>query len=152
MIFAVFDTTILAACAMASSGPLATLVQAWSHGDVRVVVSSHILGELDRALNNDYFVSRLGANRRQAYLDRLVAITTMVVITAPIPDVVSTSGDNLVLATAESAGMPYLVTGDKELLRLGRYKATEILTPRHSYTCLRQRRLAKTEYARSSQR
>ena len=54
----------------------------------------------------------------------------MVVITAPIPDIVSTFGDNLVLATAESAGTPYLVTGDKELLRLGRYKATAILTPR----------------------
>ena len=62
MIYAVFDTNILAVCAVASGGPLAKLVHAWSRGDVRVVVSAHILGELDRALDNDYFVSRLGAD------------------------------------------------------------------------------------------
>lgn len=130
MILAVFDTNVLAACAVASTGALATLLQAWRRGDVRVVVSAHILGELDRALDNDYFASRLGADRRQAYVDHLAANTTMVDIMAPIPAVVSTLGDNLVLAPAESAGAPYLVTGDAELLRLGRYKSTQILTPR----------------------
>jgi putative PIN family toxin of toxin-antitoxin system len=130
VIFAVFDTNVLAACAVASSGALATLLQAWRRGDVRVVVSSHILGELDRALDNDYFAKRLSANQRQVFLDRLAANTTMIVITTPIPTVVSTLGDNLVLATAESAGAPYLITGDRELLRIARYKATEILTPR----------------------
>lgn len=130
MIVAVFDTNILAACAVASTGSLATLVQAWRRGDVRVVVSSHILGELDRALRNDYFASRLGADRRHTYVNRVAENTTRVDITAPIPNVVSTRGDNLVLATAESAGALYLITGDKELLRLGRYEATEILTPR----------------------
>lgn len=130
MILAVFDTNVLAACAVATTGALAALMQAWGRGDVRVAVSAHIFDELNRALDNDYFASRLSAAQRHAYVDRLAANTTMVDVTAPVPTVVSTLGDNLVLATAESAEAQYLVTGDAELLRLARYKSTRILTPR----------------------
>lgn len=130
MIFAVFDTNVLASAAIASAGPLAALIEAWRLGRVRVVVSSHILNELERALGNAYFMTRLDAQRRDAFLGFARTTTTIVVITAPISNVASTHADNLVLATAESAGVSYLVTGDMELLRLGQYKTTRILSPR----------------------
>jgi predicted nucleic acid-binding protein len=43
-------------------------------------------------------------------------------ITTPIPEVAATHDDNLVIATAESAGVPFLVTGDAELLPFRQYR------------------------------
>ena len=37
--------------------------------------------------------------------------------------------DNRILECAVSAGSDYIVSGDKDLLRLGRYDAIRILTP-----------------------
>jgi predicted nucleic acid-binding protein len=36
----------------------------------------------------------------------------------------------VVLATAESAGVPYVVTGDREIQELGQYRDITILSPR----------------------
>lgn len=130
MSVAVFDTNVLASGAIATGGPVAVLVEAWRRGPLQVVVSSHILDELGRALDNPYFAARLDTQRRAAFLALARTTTTIVPITAPIPNVASTRDDNLVLATADSAGVPYLVTGDRELLRLGQYKETVILSPR----------------------
>ena len=135
MIRAVFDTNVLASGAIAIAGPVAALIDAWHRGEVEIVVSMHILGELDRALSNAYFVARLDADTRDTFLT-LARTTTVIAITAPIPNVASTEDDNLVLATAESAGVPYLVTGDAELLRIGEYKGTRILSPRQLHDLL----------------
>ena len=136
MIRAVFDTNVLASGAIAMTGPAAALIDAWRHGEVQVVVSSHILGELDRALSNAYFVAWLDPDTRNAFLTVARTTSTVVSITAPVPTVASTLEDNLVLATAESAGARYLVTGDAELLRIGQYKGTVILSPRQLHDLL----------------
>jgi putative PIN family toxin of toxin-antitoxin system len=121
VIRAVFDTNVLASGAIAIAGPVAALIDAWRRGEVEIVVSSHILGELDRALRNAYFVARLDADTRDAFIT-LARTTTVVAITAPIPSVASTEGDNLVLATAESAGVPYLVRATRNCSGLGSTK------------------------------
>ena len=136
MIRAVFDTNVLASGAIAITRPVASLIDAWRRGEVQVVVSPHILGELDGALSNAYFVARLDADRRAAFLTLARTTATTVAITAPIPNVASTRDDNLVLATAESAGVPYLITGDAELLRIGQYKGILILSPRQLHDLL----------------
>ena len=122
MIRAVFDTNVLASGAIAIAGPVAALIDAWRRGEVEIVVSSHILGELARALSNAYFVARLDADTRDAFLT-LARTTTVVAITAPIPNVASTEDDNLVLATAESAGVLYLVRATRNCSGLGSTKA-----------------------------
>lgn len=136
MIRAVFDTNVLASGAIAVTGPIASLIDAWRRREVQVVVSSHILGELDRTLGNAYFATRLDADRRDAFLALVRTTTAIIAITAPTPNVASTQDDNLVLATAESAGVPYLITGDAELLRFGEYKGIAILSPRHFHELL----------------
>jgi putative PIN family toxin of toxin-antitoxin system len=136
VIRAVFDTNVLASGAIAIAGPVTALIDAWRRGEVEIVVSSRILGELDRTLSNAYFVARLDADTRDAFLTLTRTAATVVAITTPIPSVGSTLDDNLVLATAESAGVPYLVTGDAELLRIGQYKCTVILSPRQLHDLL----------------
>jgi len=130
VIVAVFDTNVLASGAIAKTGPVASLIDAWQQRKVQVVISAHIWSELERTLSNTYFASRLDDTSRKAFLDVVRTTTTMITITVPIPDIAMTRGDNLVLATAESAGASYLVTGDVELQRFGRHQATAIVSPR----------------------
>jgi putative PIN family toxin of toxin-antitoxin system len=130
VIVAVFDTNVLASGAIAVTGSVAYLIDAWRHGRLRVVVTSHILGELEHALGNAYFAARLDAKNRNEFLTLALTTTPIVAITVPIPNAASTRDDNLVLATAESAGAPFLVTGDAELLRIREHKGILILSPR----------------------
>jgi putative PIN family toxin of toxin-antitoxin system len=130
VIRAVLDTNTLASAAIASAGPLAVLVDAWRKRRFQVVVSLHILGELETTLVKPFFARRLSADARQRFLLLAHANTTIVSISASVPEVVRMRADNLVLATAESANAHYLLTGDTELLDVRRYKHTVIVSPR----------------------
>ena len=51
-------------------------------------------------------------------------------ITVRVAGVATHPEDDLVLATAVSAGADYLVTGDRQLQKLGRHGSVTILSPR----------------------
>jgi predicted nucleic acid-binding protein len=55
--------------------------------------------------------------------------TDVTPITVQVTGVASHPEDDLVLAAAVSAGADYLVTGDKQLLSLGRYQELGICSP-----------------------
>ena len=59
MIHATLDTNILASSAIARTGTIAALFNHWRSGDFELVVSGHILEELERALRKPYFAARL---------------------------------------------------------------------------------------------
>lgn len=130
MIRVTLDTNVLASGATAVVGSIATLMDAWRRADLTVVISSHILAELEDALRNPYFAQRLDPRARNVYLRLVRQRATVIIITTPIPSNVSDYADNLVLATAESGGVGYVVTGDAELLRLGAFHDISILAPR----------------------
>lgn len=130
MIRATVDTNTLASGAVAKIGAIADLIKAWRFGFVEIVVSEHILRELERTLRKPYFLARLDEFERRAFLALLLEFATVVELTAPVPTVVSDYGDNVVLATALSAKAPYVVTGDRELQRLSKYRAIRIVSAR----------------------
>ena len=130
MIRATVDTNTLASGSVAATGPIAALVDAWRRGRLDVAVSPHILAELERALRKPYFARRLDPQMREEFLALVREATTVVPITPPVPDAVSSRADNLVLATAESAGATHVVTGDAELRRLGSFRGIAILSAR----------------------
>lgn len=129
MIRAVFDTNILASAASAKTGSIATLRKVWEDGLVEVAVSSHIRSELERTLAKPCFTTRLDAETHERFL-AIVRSAFVTAITAPVPEVATTYDDNLVLATAESAGVRFLVTGNAELPRLRHYNAVAIVSAR----------------------
>lgn len=45
-----------------------------------------------------------------------------------VPDIVRDADDNYLLGICESCGADYLITGDQDLLVLGEYKKTKIVT------------------------
>lgn len=127
----VLDTTTLASGAVATpGGTLATIVDAWQAGRLTVFVSPVILEELTRTLANPYFASRLGPELARAYLELVRQTAILVPRLAPVPSVATHPEDDVILATAASVQPVILVSGDRQLRRLGRYQDVTILSPR----------------------
>lgn len=130
MIRATLDTNTLASAAVAESGPLAAIVRAWRRGVLEIAISEHILAELERTLRKPYFVSHLSGADREGFLSLLRDFATFVEIIEPAPSVLPDAADNLVLATALSANVPFVVTGDRKMRELRVYQGILILSAR----------------------
>lgn len=129
----VLDTNVLASGFVgryrADSTPGA-LLRAWRSGAFELVVSEILLTELTRTLGQPYFHRRLSAReianvvpllRREAIISPR-SVTVVGVATHP--------EDDLILATAVSAAVDYLITGDKHLHGVGSFRGVHLLSPR----------------------
>src|ERR671914_974030 len=131
MMQVVLDANTLASGAVApSGGTLATIIDLWQHGVFTVTLSPHILRELERTFSDPYFLNRLPAEEIALYLAMVQSTVTVVPITEEVHNVATPPEDDLILATAVSAKVDYLVTGDSKLQQVGTYKRVRILTPR----------------------
>ena len=133
MIIAVLDTNVLASGFIGEDKPDSTpgeLVRRWRAKTFTLVVSEHILAELADTFTDPYFTRRLSASAIADALDSLRIDGVVQPITVDVAGVASHAEDDVVLATALSAGAPYLVTGDRRLLERGAYRGTHLLSPR----------------------
>lgn len=119
-------------------GPPALLLRAWQDRRYELIVSDHLLNEVRRTLTKPYFVAEVAPGDDTAILRALEEFATRTPITATVVGVATHPEDDLVLATAVSAGVDYLVTGDKQLQRIGRYEGVVIVSPRDFLTILDQ--------------
>jgi predicted nucleic acid-binding protein len=86
--------------------------------------------ELARTLHKPYFLARLDASGRRTFFTLLLENATLVQVTKPVPTILQDKADNLVLATALIAHMPYIITGDRELQRLDTFRGVSIVSAR----------------------
>jgi putative PIN family toxin of toxin-antitoxin system len=112
------------------------ILRAWRAGQFELITSDHILAEVQRMLDKRYFQARLTSAQVTQFLAMLAREATVVPLTVTVAGVATHPEDDLVLATAVSAQAEYLVTGDRQLLRLGSYRGVTILSPRDFLTVL----------------
>jgi len=127
---AVFDTNVLASGFVSQVSIPGRLLLLWTYGDFELFISEHILSELEHTFAEIYFRKRLTARQRAANITLLRREASVTLITAEISGVATHPEDDLILATAVSAGAGYLVTGDKKLQRLGTHQGVIIVSPR----------------------
>ncbi len=127
----VLDANVLAPMALAPpTGVLSEILAAWRLGLFAVAISGHIVAEVQRTLANPYFSSRLDPLDVQDYLAFVQSHARRVSIIATVSGVATHPEDDLVLATAVSAGADYLVTGDRRLrTRVPSYQGVHLLSP-----------------------
>jgi putative PIN family toxin of toxin-antitoxin system len=125
-----WDTNTLASGAIARQGAIAELIDRWYRADFEIVVSGHILIELERTLRKPYFMARLSDQEREAFLNLVRRFAVHTIVSAPMPAVLPQRADNVVLATAVSAGASYVITGDRKMRELGEYLGVRILSAR----------------------
>lgn len=130
---ATLDTNVLASGFLGferdTNRPGAVL-RAWRAGRFELVIAEHILGELARTFGKPYFRLRFPPGDALAADALLRRRATLVAVTAPVHDIATHPEDDVVLATAISAGADYLVTGDRQLRLLGSVDGVVIVEPR----------------------
>jgi putative PIN family toxin of toxin-antitoxin system len=123
----VFDTnTMVSALLLPTSIPRQALDYAFDHG--KVLTSLALLGELDRVLNYPKLASYITPYERSQFLGKLTLEGTLTTITVQLA-VVRDPKDNFVLELAVSGGAHVIVSGDNDLLTLGRYDGIPVRTP-----------------------
>ncbi len=139
MIRAVFDTNVIASGLAGYHRPASTpgaLLRRWFAGDFVLVVSDHLIGEIERTLTTRYFSANTTPVDRATVVTALRERAIWTPITVSISGVATHPEDDLVLAAAVSAGVDVLVTGDKPLQELRRYRDVTIINPRDFLTLL----------------
>lgn len=133
MIWAVLDTNVLASGFVGmkrSESVPGELIRLWGDAVYVLIVSEHILIELDRTLADRYFSRKMTVAGIRAAILSLRQNAVVQQITVHVHGVATQPKDDLVLATAVSAGAAYLVTGDRPLQAIGHYEGVTILSPR----------------------
>jgi putative PIN family toxin of toxin-antitoxin system len=129
----VLDTTVLVSAFLTSKG-VAGRVLTCARNDYVLVLSRDILAEtLEKLLTKEkirkaYRYSDLEARK---YVDSLTQVVgVMVNDTVSIAGVVRDPDDDMIIACAATASADLIVTRDKDLLTLGSFESTRIVTPR----------------------
>lgn len=132
MIRAVLDTNVIVSGLISYESadvPPSRILRAWVGGRFTVLSSGPILAEVERALDKQYFLARIPSEKRTAFVATLRTESESVVLTVHVSGVATHPEDDLVLATAISAQADYLVTGDRQLLKLGSFEGVAIISP-----------------------
>jgi uncharacterized protein len=132
VISAVLDTNVLASGFVGHgwNSAVVQVLDAWRARMYQLVLSDHILDELEQAFSDPYFRRRLAHEDIIADLRLLREQAILTPITVTITGVATHPEDDLVLATAVSAKADYLVTGDGQLQKLRMFGGVSIVSPR----------------------
>jgi putative PIN family toxin of toxin-antitoxin system len=128
----VLDTNVLLA-GFATHGLCEALLKI-VYRDHIVIVSEHILDEVSRHFSGKFKTTKAQTESVVAFLRS----SSEIVEPVAVPRGTLRDKDDLpVLGTAVAGDAACLVTGDQELLALGRFQAVDILSPRAFYDRLR---------------
>ncbi|MEZ4563768.1 MAG: putative toxin-antitoxin system toxin component, PIN family [Thermomicrobiales bacterium] len=149
MIRATLDTNVivsgLAGLDVPTSTPGIIMLQGLS-GTFELVISSAILAEVERTLNKPYFRSHSSSELIRGAFVSVVETATFVLPTITVAGIATHTEDDLILATAVSGRVDYLVTGDRMLLQLGEYQGAHLISPRDFLNSLEAYARAQPEW------
>lgn len=120
----VLDTNVLVAALIAKG--LCHEVVVRGLGTCTVASSEPLLRELERTLRDKFTVGRAGAGFLEQ-LRRRVRLVEPATLSGPVS---RDADDDVVLGTAVAAGASVIVTGDQDLLVIGRHEGIDIISPR----------------------
>jgi len=124
----VLATNVLLSALLSPASPSAGILSLWRDRKVTVLTAAEQIDEITRVTR----YRRIRALLHPALAGRLVnCLRNVAIVVENLPTVHRSpdSGDNYLLAIAESGEAQFLVSGDKPLLGLKRHKSTRIVTP-----------------------
>jgi uncharacterized protein len=130
----VFDTNVLLSAIFTRGLCEAVLGACVDRSDWEIVVSDHILDELERIAVSKF---RVPVEAVRTAVDLLRRNAELVVPAEMSADACEDKDDLPVLGTAVAGAADLLVTGDAELLALGSVRGIPIVSPRALYERLR---------------
>jgi len=123
----VLDTNVIVSACL-FKGSLAKLVELWKRGDIVPVISKETFSELRTVLHYPKF-AMTPDEVKTIIADEILPYFDVVEIKDKVNGVCRDSYDDMFLSVAVGAAASWIVTGDKDLLALGKYGGTRIVTP-----------------------
>jgi uncharacterized protein len=121
------DANVIAAGFVIQTGLPARVLNHWLEGRMKLVISEHIVKEVEIAWNKPYWGARFTQDEIVHSLKLLSE--EIIPITIEVSGIASHSEGDPVIATAVSGAAAYLVTGDKELRAIGSHEGVMFRTP-----------------------
>jgi uncharacterized protein len=125
----VLDTNVLIS-ALLFSGPPNRLVTLWQEGRIVLLVSKDVLVEYFRVLSYPKF-GLTQAEIKELIAENVLPYAETVTIGTHPPDISEDPADDKFLFLADDGRARYIVSGDKHLLSLEKYRGIEILPVRN---------------------
>ncbi len=98
-----------------------------SHPDIEVFYSAELLAEFEDVINRRKFSKKIKAHQIIRITSLTLAFMTEVTIES-VPEISRDSDDDYLLGICMSCKADFLITGDQDLLVLGEYQKTKIVT------------------------
>lgn len=89
-------------------------------------ISDFIVSELSDKLHSKFSVP---SKTVREIITSILSVADNVTATTPLPKICRDADDNYILQLCEIIVADFLITGDKDLLILKRYKSTQIISP-----------------------
>ena len=129
MIRAVFDTNLLVSYLLTHRPPVATLIDHHlAQDDFLLVTAPELLAELDRVLTYPRLQQYYTEADRTRFVALVMALSEIVDLPETIPHICRDPDDDRVIACAVVGQADVIVSGDDDLLTLGRVGDIPILT------------------------
>lgn len=128
---AVVDTNVVVSGVLSRNGPPAGILDLWRQERFELVVSPPLLAEYRRALGYDRVrkIHRLSDEELDVLVTRFGRFATVVEPAVRLNVIRDDPDDNRVLECAHAAATEFIVSGDKHLLALGRFRGIRIVRP-----------------------
>ena len=111
------------------AGPPSRILKAWSDNQIQITVSEEIIEEYKRV------VDALADKFKQINIDPILELLLIEAELVPShyfkEPVCEDPDDDKFLACAITSKSKYIISGDKHLLKIGKYLNTTIVTPRY---------------------
>ena len=144
MIKAVVDANVLISSVIAPLGHSRQIFNAWRDGAFLLVTSPGILEEVSRRLAHPRIANRYSiSSEDRIAVFRLLKAESMITPGSRDVSVTRDPTDDKVIAAALETGAEYIVTGDKDLLTLGKYEGVGILTPARFISAIREQQQSR---------
>lgn len=132
----VLDTNVLVS-AILLKGRLSTFQELWKGGTLSPLLSKETFQEFKTVLGYPKF--SLSADEIKAIIeDEILPYFEVIVIKEKIEGVCRDPNDDMFLTVAVNAKARYVVTGDKDLLAIRKYKSIAIVSPQEYLAFLKK--------------
>lgn len=123
----VLDTNVLVS-ALLFRGELSRIVDLWENGSIVPIISRETFEEFRRVLAYEKF-ALTGDEINTIIRENILPFFEVVDINETIKGACKDRDDDKFLSCAVSAGADYVVSGDKALCDLGKFRSIKIITP-----------------------
>ncbi len=127
----ILDTSVIVSGLISPHSPPAKVVALWQQGTIQLLYSAEIFAELQDVLHRQWLQQRLAhrPNRIPDFLTSVVILGEIISGELDVSGQVRDPNDEMFLICAALGSADYLISGDKDLLTLGRFGSTQIVSP-----------------------